>query len=45
MASYGGHTATLALLLANNADVNAADDVVIIIWSFELYFTFEIGWI
>ncbi len=43
-ASRGGHTETLALLLANQADANAADRVIIIICSFEFHFTFEIVW-
>jgi hypothetical protein len=34
-ASSGGHTETLALLLANNADVHAADQVIIMIQPFE----------
>jgi hypothetical protein len=41
-ASSGGHTDTLALLLANKADSNAADRVIIIIGSLEFYYTFEI---
>jgi hypothetical protein len=43
LASQEGHTKTLALLLANKADVHAADKVIIIISVFEFYFTFEIG--
>ena len=34
MASQEGHTETLALLLANKADVHAADQVIIIIERF-----------
>ncbi len=30
-ASRGGHTKTIALLLANKADINVADRVIIII--------------
>jgi hypothetical protein len=41
-ASRGGHTETLALLLANKADANAADEVIGIIGSFEFHFTFDI---
>ena len=44
-ASEHGHTETLALLLANNADVHAANHVIIIILSLEFYFIMEIGWI
>jgi hypothetical protein len=43
-ASQEGHTETLALLLANKADVHAADQVIIIILSLEFYFMMEIGW-
>jgi hypothetical protein len=39
-ASQGGHTETLALLLANKADVHAAKVVIIMISSFEFYCTF-----
>jgi hypothetical protein len=42
-ASVKGHTETLALLLANKADVHAADQVIIIIWMFRFYFTLKIG--
>jgi hypothetical protein len=34
-ASSGGHTETLALLLANRADVHATDQVIIMIQPFE----------
>ena len=45
LASREGHTETLALLLANKADVHAADQVIIIILLLEFYFIMEIGWI
>jgi hypothetical protein len=38
IASRSGHTETLALLLANKADVHTADEVVIIIRSFGFLF-------
>jgi hypothetical protein len=41
-ASRGDHTETLALLLANKADADAADRV--IIKSIKFYYTFEIVW-
>ncbi len=44
-ASQEGHTETLALLLANNADVQAADQVIIIILLLEFYFIMKIEWI
>jgi hypothetical protein len=44
LASIEGHTETLALLLANKADVHAADPVIIIILSVEFYSTFELEW-
>jgi hypothetical protein len=38
-ASLGGHTETIALLLANKADVHAADQVIVMIQPFEfIYF-------
>jgi hypothetical protein len=43
-ASVNGHTETLALLLANGADVHATDQVIIMIQPFEFYFTFKIEW-
>ena len=43
-ASQEGHTETLALLLANKADVHATDQVIIIILLLELNFLMEIGW-
>ncbi len=43
-ASDMGHSETLALLLANKADVHAANQV-IITWLFEYHFSFEIVWI
>jgi hypothetical protein len=45
LASKEGHTETLALLLANKADVHAANQVIIIILLLEFYFIMEIGWI
>ena len=44
-ASIDGHTETLALLLANKADVQAADQVIIISLLLEFYFIMEIEWI
>jgi ABC-type phosphate/phosphonate transport system substrate-binding protein len=43
-ATFGGHTETLAQLLANKADVHAANEVVIAIVSFEIHVTFDIAW-
>ncbi len=43
-ASENGHTETLALLLANKADVHAADRVIIICDRLNFYFTSEIAW-
>jgi hypothetical protein len=42
-ASQGGHTETLALLLANKADVHASDNVIIIFRSFEIDITCAIA--
>jgi ankyrin repeat protein len=36
-ASRGGHTETLALLLANKADINVATKVAIIVCSLEFF--------
>ena len=43
VASRGGHTETLALLLANKADVHAATKVIILVRSIQVYFTLVIG--
>jgi hypothetical protein len=40
-ASNGGHTETLALLLANKADVHVANKVIVIIFTLKFFYTLK----